>query len=83
MAVLGLVWLLCLGAMLGCSVAVFVFSEVTIQVWTGAREGCVSVTGICLVAAGPPSLRPGCSPSFPALPCSLLGHPLPLPVCVN
>uniref|UniRef100_A0A8D2DMG1 Transmembrane channel-like protein n=1 Tax=Sciurus vulgaris TaxID=55149 RepID=A0A8D2DMG1_SCIVU len=30
-ATLGLAWLLCLGTMLGCSVAVFVFSEVMIQ----------------------------------------------------
>lgn len=32
-AVLGLVWLLCLGTTLGCTLAVYTFSELMIKVW--------------------------------------------------
>lgn len=37
--VLGLVWLLCLGITLGCTMAVLTFSEVMIQVLAGTGEG--------------------------------------------
>lgn len=35
-AVLGLVWLLCLAITLGCTVAVYAFSELMIQVGAGS-----------------------------------------------
>lgn len=37
--VLAVVWLLCLGAAMGCAVAVLAFSEVTIQVRQGPLSG--------------------------------------------
>lgn len=55
---LGLGWLLCLGATVGCAVAVLTFSEVMIQVSRGADV---------------PGLRPHGAHDSHASPCFLCG----------